>query len=155
MCYLVKGFLLGMFLTGFFLLRIQQDCINKWKRLAQKNIGLFLLMDQWVKVKQEGKKIEAYFIKNNYKRIAIYGMGSVGLRLVKELKDTEIEIAYGIDQNSANIYSDIKLVTMGEELSDVDAVIVTVAGGFDAISDKLSERMKCPIVAIEDIINEV
>lgn len=155
MCYLVKGFLFGMFLTGFFLLRIQQDCINKWKRLAQKNIGLFLLMDQWVNVKQEGKKIEAYFIKNNYKRIAIYGMGSVGLRLVKELKDTEIEIAYGIDQNSANIYSDIKLVTMGEELSDVDAVIVTVAGGFDAISDKLSERMKCPMVAIEDIINEI
>ena len=79
----------------------------------------------------------------------------MGLRLVKELKNSEIEIAYGIDRNAANIYSEIKLVTIEENLPDVDAVVVTLVDGFDKVRDMLSKRLSCPVIAIEDIINEI
>lgn len=149
-------FLFGIDVVGFFLLKQQQHCINKWKLLAGKNRGLFLLMDQWINVKQEEKKIEEYFIKNNYKRIAIYGMSCVGARLVKELRNSGIEIAYGIDRNAASIYSKIKVITMDEELpSEVDVVVVTLVDGFEEVCDTLTKKMNCPIVAIEDIINEI
>lgn len=138
-----------------FLLNLQQKCINKWKEQASKNRSLFLLMDQWVRTKQEGKKLESYFIKNNFKKIAVYGMGNVGKRLIKELRDSEINIAYGIDRNAENIYSEINLVTINDELENVDAVVITLISDFEDVYDKLSKKLKCSIIAIEDIINEI
>ena len=67
--------LLGLSLMSFFLIRLQQNCINNWKTQANKNRGLFLLMNQWINLKQDEKKVEEYFIQKNLKRIAIYGMG--------------------------------------------------------------------------------
>lgn len=112
-------------------------------------------MNQWVNLKQDEKRIENYFIHNKLKRIAIYGMSYVGKRLVKELKDTEVEVIYGIDRDAANIYSEIELVTIDADLKEVDAVVVTSIDEYNAIYNMLSQRIRCPIIAIEDIINEV
>lgn len=112
-------------------------------------------MNQWINLKQDEKKVEEYFIQKNLKRIAIYGMGYVGKRLVKELKRTEIEVVYGIDRNAADIFSEIELVTMDDDLEDVDAVVVTLVDEYDTVCDILSQKVKCPVIAIEDIINEV
>lgn len=152
--YMVS-FLLGMGITVAFLLIIQQKCINRWKGLAEKNKGLFLLVNAWVKLKQDGKKLESYFIKNDLKRIAIYGMSNVGMCLLKELKDSEIEVLYGIDRNAADIYSEIKVVTLDNTLQEVDAVVVTLLDGFEEVYEVLSGKLSCPIIAIEDIINEI
>ena len=46
-------------------------------------------------------------------------------------------------------------LTLEDELPEVDVIIVTVLGSFQEIYDKLSTKIKCDIVAIEDIINEV
>lgn len=150
-CILLAGF--G--LISVLLIKLQQDCINNWRKQSNKNRGLFLLMDQWVYLKQDGRKIEKYFIHNNLKCIAIYGMSYVGKRLTKELKGTEVEVVYGIDRNAANIYSEIELVTMDADLKDVDAIVVTSVDEYDSIYSMLSQKISCPIIAIEDIINEV
>lgn len=151
----VVGALFGMSMVSVFLIYFQQNCINKWKSLSEKHLGLFLLMNQWTSVKQDNKKLEEYFIKNNYKRIAIYGMSYVGLSLIKELQDSQIEIVYGIDKNAASIYSKIKLLTIDDCLPEVDAVVITLINGFDKICEVLSEKIGCSIIAIEDIINEI
>jgi len=44
---------------------------------SDKYLALFLMMNQWVKVKQEGKSLAGFFKENNYNKIAIYGMGYV------------------------------------------------------------------------------
>lgn len=152
---LLFSLLLGIDIMLFGIISIQQKCINKWKKQAEKNTGQFMLMNQWTRVKQEGKGLEAYFDRNNYKKVAIYGMGYIGTRLIKELENSKIEIAYGIDKNANNIYSDIKLVTIDEKLPDVDVVVVTLVGDIDGIFDALSKKVNCPIIFIEDIVNEM
>ena len=111
-------------------------------------------MNQWTNVKQANRNLEEYFLKNELRKIAIYGMGLMGQQLIKELKDSSIETAYGIDRNSDGIVSGIKVVTMDEELADVDAVVVTVLKEFDEIRDALTKKLNCSVVAIEDILNE-
>lgn len=157
----MKGKFIIIFLLGalcavipsILIMKLQQNCINRWKEQAGKNRGLFLLMDQWIRIKQDSKNLEIFFLKNKYRRVAIYGMSYVGLRLVKELRHSEVEIAYGIDRNASNIYSDIKLLTMDNNLPNVDAIIVTAISGYDDIRDALSKRVDCPIISIEDIFN--
>lgn len=128
---------------------------RKAKAMSDKHLALFRMMDQWVQVKQEGKHLAAYFEKNGYRKIAVYGMSYAGKTLVNELKDTDIVIAYGIDRNADGIYTDIDIVSMDEELEEVDAIVVTAITFFDEIEEKLSEKSNCPVLSLEDILYEV
>lgn len=129
--------------------------VQKNKAYAEKHLALFLMMNQWVKVKQEGKQLAAYFEQNHYKRIAIYGMSYAGETLVDELKDTGIEVAYGIDQKADSLFADIDIVSVDDLQNDVDAIVVTAITFFDEIEEKLSEKVDCPIISLEDVLYEV
>ena len=125
------------------------------RNMSEKHLALFLMMNQWVAVKQEGKNLADYFDKQGYKSIAIYGMSYVGERLFEELKGSNIQVQYGIDENADNIYMDVDIVTMEDELKPVDAIIVTPIFFFDEIEEELSKKTDCPIISLEDVLYEV
>lgn len=123
--------------------------------MSDKHLALFLMMNQWVKVKQKGKKLSTYFEQNGYKRIAIYGMSYAGETLMEELRDTDVQVVYGIDKKADSIYADVDIVTMDDTLEEVDAVVVTAITFYDEIEDKLSDKIDCPIISLEDILYEI
>ena len=129
--------------------------INRKSELADKHLALYMLMTQWVKIKQEGKSLVSYFEANGYHNIAVYGMNYVGQTLCKELENSSVTVKYGIDQNAENIYADCEVITMDDELESVDAIIVTPIYYFEEIEGKLVEKVDCPIISIEDIMYEV
>ena len=131
------------------------DSTHKAQTMSDKHLALFLMMNQWVAVKQEGKNLADYFEKNNFYSIAIYGMSYAGERLLEELRNSNIVVKYGIDKNASGIYSDIELITMDDNLEDVDAVVVTPIFFFDQIEEELSKKLSCPIISLEDILYEV
>lgn len=135
--------------------KVSVDKTKKIQAMSDKHLSLFLMMNQWVKVKQEGKKLADYFAANGYKRIAIYGMSYAGETLLDELRETEITVAYGIDKNADSLYLDVDVVSMDDDLKKVDAVVVTAITFFDEIEELLSEKVDCPIISLEDILYEV
>lgn len=147
----VAGAVVGAGTVG----KVIAESAEKSKNMSDKHLALFLMMNQWVKVKQEGKNLSEYFEKNGYQRIAVYGMSFAGKTLVDELKSTKTEVAYGIDKNTDRIYSEINIVSMKDELEPVDAVVVTAITFFDEIEEKLSCKIDCPILSLEDILYEV
>jgi glutamate dehydrogenase/leucine dehydrogenase len=137
---------------------VGKTSVKKYK-IAQgysdKHLALFYLMNQWVKVKQEGKNLSSYFEKNGYKKIAIYGMGHAGETLVNELSGTATQVAFGIDKNADSVYAEIDVVTLEDEWEHVDAIVVAAITFFDEIEEELSQRVDCPILSLEDILYEV
>lgn len=129
--------------------------LNDKQQMANKHLALFLMMNQWVKVKQQGKNLVAYFERSGFKKIAIYGMSYAGETLEEELRGSNVEVAYGIDQQADTIYADMDIVTMEGNLDEVDAIVVTAITFFDEIQEKLSEKVSCPIISLEDILYEV
>lgn len=129
--------------------------INVNKQMSDKHLALFLMMNQWVKVKQEGKNLASYFEEEGYKEIAIYGMSYAGETLVEELKESNIKIKYGIDQKADSVYAEFDVVSPDDVLEKVDAIVVTSITFFDEIEEKLSEKVDCPIISLEDILYEV
>ena len=129
--------------------------VNDWRKMSDKHLSLFLIMNQWVKVKQEGKNLAEYLEREGYKAIAIYGMSYAGETLVEELRGTNIEVKYGIDKNADSIYADFDIVSVDDELEDVDAVVVTAVTFFDEIAEVLEQKVSCPIISLEDILYEV
>lgn len=135
---------------------------KKWKEretaiqsLSNKHLALFLLMNQWVKVKQENKSLGEYLKKNGYEKIAIYGMNYVGETLLDELIGSDVEVKYGIDRNADSIYLNVDIVSPEESLGDVDAIIVTAITYFDEIAEQLGKKTDAVILSLEDILNEI
>ncbi len=144
----LAGTVLGAVIIG----RISGNKINRFAGLADKHLALFLMMNQWIKAKQNGKDLSKYLLQNEYKDIAVYGVSYAGEALVNELKDTEINVIYGIDQNADIDCDGIEVVSLENELKKVDAVVVTAITFYDEIKKKLSVKLECPILSLEDIL---
>ena len=147
--------LAGMFAGAVAVRKMASEKITRTKSMSDKHLELFKVMTQWVQVKQEGKNLASYLEENGYKTIAIYGMSYAGETLVYELKDSGITVVYGIDNNSDFIFSDMKIVTMEDDLEKVDAIVVTAITFFDEIEKALSEKTDCPVISLEEILYEV
>lgn len=128
---------------------------GKAQAMSDKHLALFLMMNRWVEVKQDGKNLADYFRKMGYKDIAIYGMSYAGERLLRELEGSDIHVKCGIDQKADEIYSKVDIITLDETIPQVDAIIVTSVYFFDEIKEKLETLTDKPVVSLEDVLYEV
>lgn len=113
------------------------------------------MLNQWLKLKAEGKSLDQYFTEKGYRSIAIYGMGEMGERLIEELKNSKVEVKYGIDKNADCIYNDLPVYELSDELEAVDAVVVTAIFAFEEISENLESELSFPIISLEDVVFEI
>lgn len=147
----LSGMLLWMATVG----KARNKEIENLTNMSEKHLALFLMMNQWVNIKREGKHIGSYFERNGYKKIAVYGMSFAGKTLLDELEKTDICVAYAIDKNADRIYADTDVITMEDEFREVDAIVVTAITFFDEIKERLVDKVNCPILSLEDILYEV
>lgn len=149
------AFFMAAFAGLFVLIRNFLEQIDASQKMSDKHLELFELMSKWVSIKQEGKNLSSYFEKKGYRRIAIYGMNYVGKALVNELTDSGIDIVFCVDQNKVSASTKVKTNLMSDKWEEVDAIVVTPVTFYDEIKDKLTEKVDCDIVAIDDILYEV
>lgn len=122
---------------------------------ANRNSALIKAFSSWMKNKQSGKSIVTFLKKNNFRNIAIYGMHHLGEILLNELQEHNITVSYAIDKNADTMKTSIKMFRPDEELDEVDAIIVTPIFYFDEIERQLSQKVKCPIISLEDVIENM
>lgn len=137
------------------ILKTKQKEKEQWKDMSNKHLKLMLLLNQWLIIKQEGKSIVEYFNKNKIESIAIYGMSYIGERLLDELKSSDINVKYAIDQNANNIYTELDVLSPDAELPEVDAIIVTPIYYFYKIQKMLLSKVDYKIISLEDLLSEV
>lgn len=131
---------------------------KKIKEMTEKGAKvhkLYMALDQWLQVRQEGKTLVDYFKRQNYKTVAIYGMKELGERLYDELEGSGITVCYVIDKNADSIYADVEVVSPDDDLEPVDVIVVTAIYYFDEIAGALKEKVDYPVVSLEDILYEM
>ena len=131
--------LLGKTVLDSKILKINDNKINKFKKY-------YILLDQWLSMKQTGTDILTYFKENRYEKVAIYGMGELGNRLYDELKDTEIDVIYGIDKNSKSLYSDLKVYSLDDDFEPADVIVVTAIFAYSEIKKELSKKTNITVI---------
>jgi predicted metal-dependent RNase len=152
---IIITFTCGMAAGGALVYYFKNKIINSESKRLSKFKCYYNMLNQWLILKQDGKRLEEYFINKGYQKIAIYGMGELGNRLFEELKNSSITVTYGIDKNSSNTYSELEVYDLNEDLKEVDVIIVTAVFDFDKIQTSLSKIMKCPIISLDDVIFEI
>ena len=112
------------------------------------------ILDKWLTLLENGKSLEEILSKRGFYTIALYGLGMLGLHVMKELEGSKISIKYGIDQRGSDIRQAFPILKKEDELPEVDAVIVSATYDFGEIYRMLNEKMDCPIISLEEIVGE-
>lgn len=148
---ILSGALAGTMVTS----KIQGDKRKRKEKELDKFKGYYYILNQWLSLLHENKSIATYFTKHNYKTLAIYGMGELGNRLYEELKNSEIQVKFAIDMNPLSTYSELEIKEINDSFEPVDVVVVTAIFAYDEILDAIENKFDCPIVSLEDVIEEI
>lgn len=136
---------------------IQGERFFRIKQRIESQIGKYTQYEHLEALFSEVQKIQIkeYMEKKGYNTIAIYGYGVLGKKFMDFLQDTQIKIAYAIDENAkAFIDSNVALFSLEDELGTVDAVIVSALFIFDEIKEKIEMKMNCDVVALDKLLDE-
>ena len=108
----------------------------------------YYLFGSWMVLRNKGKMLVEYFKNYNLKDVAICGLGRLGLCLYEELKNSDINVKYAID-NKAESYSylGLKVITPEEHLEAVDVIIITKFIEYKKIVEDLRKKTSCKIVS--------
>jgi hypothetical protein len=122
----------------------------------EKYQSYYKLFSSWMVLRNKGRMLSEYFKDRNFKNVAIYGLGKLGICLYEELKNSTINVKYAIDINAANFsYFDLKVVSLESQLETVDVIIVTPFFEYKKIVDELREKTSYKIVNLEDVISSI
>jgi hypothetical protein len=123
--------------------------LNKYKLYCN-------LFTSWIVYKNKGKTVAEYFKDRNYKSIAIYGLGRLGICLYGELQTCDIDVKYAIDSNAEHFsYLDIPVIPLTGNFEIVDAIVVANIEQFDKISAGLHKKGSFNVISLEDIIGSI
>ena len=149
--FMLAGMLAGAAIIG----RILSKHVKDEQENSDKHLTLYLMMYQWLKIKQQGKCLSTYLESKGYRKIAIYGMSYAGEALARELVGSKVSVIYGIDINADSICENFKVVTPSQLFEEVDAIVVTSVASYTEIKNIIKEKIKCPIISLEDIVYQI
>lgn len=113
------------------------------------------LLCKWCSLEDEGRPVDALLEQAGYRRIAIYGMGHIGIHLFHVLKNTKIDVVYGIDGNTKCDIENLHVYSVEDDLPEVDAIVVTVPFAFLDIKRNIEKKINYPVISLEHILFEV
>ena len=121
-------------------------------RLLGKLHRLTCVYDRWLSMKNRGISLTGYLRQRGYRTIAIYGVTSLGKRLCQEFETDGMEVSYFIDRNARFFDDGIEVYSPGEELCQVDAVVISLVQDEQQISNVLKAKLSADIWTIAELL---
>jgi len=128
-------------------LQYYQNEANRQKIIAN-------CLDRWITLKEKQMNPIEYIKERNWKKIALYGMGKLGLHFMHELSQCNEEVAYIIDKRSEMQYPGIDVISPDDCFPKADVLVVTAVADFDEVYQKCKAKFSGDIISLEQIIYE-
>lgn len=126
--------------------------VDKGVLRAKRN---FRMLDIWMTLREHGKSIADWLETQGIGTVAVYGAGYLGRHLLAELHNSHVKVLYVIDRRSVKIMPQYPLYRLDDELTTVDAIIVTPVGQYDAIRRSIREYTEYKTISLEHILTEL
>lgn len=111
------------------------------------------IIRRWFSIKLEKKSLDTVLSQRGIYSAAIYGMGFLGKSLYQELEDSAVGIAYVMDRALQDDEGILKVVSLDEELPQVDAVIVTVLGSTDELCERIKRKSGYQVITLKNLLD--
>jgi hypothetical protein len=119
----------------------------------EKYEAYYHLLASWMRLRISGRTLAEYFADHQFKTVAIYGLGRLGVCLREELRQSGVDVRYGIDLRAQHFsYLDIKVVSPDSPMEPVDVVVVTPFFEAGKLIEDLQGRSPSRIITLRDIV---
>lgn len=133
-------------------LNIRNSCGTvKWE-LYRKEQTYKAMLNLWLTLRERGVSVDKFLKSKGIFNVVIYGYGMFGKHLYHELRESDINVKYIMDKSDDIFLNDVKKVTMGDDIENVDAIIVTPFMEMEQIKKDLQRYYQCKIVSIRTIL---
>lgn len=155
---LCEGMLMAAVIIGMY--------VHNTKSGEKKNVSFkrykkyYGLTSVWLsQILSDKDSVKEYLDNSGYKKIAIYGMGSIAELLSKQFERyTDTEIKYYIDRNGRELFYGLNGLEVVDvegiaEMEEVDVIIVTAIADYDEILSEIRKKTSnIRVVSLEEII---
>jgi hypothetical protein len=119
----------------------------------KKREAYYRLLASWLTQRNKGRTLAEYFTDHHFGSVAIYGLGRLGMCLLEELRNSKINVRYGIDRDAGHFsYLDLKVVPPESAIEPVDVIVVTPFYECEKLIAELQGKISSAIVTLEDIV---
>ncbi len=126
-----------------------------WTSQEKKLNCYNMMLCQWITLLNSGKRIDNYLVKNNIKKIAIWGKGQICELLLKQLT-TKIEIISIIETNpNEKYFLNIPVVNLNRVSDNVQMIVVLPVYDIKIIEENIRKKLVCQIVGLDNLIQSV
>lgn len=124
--------------------------LEKYKKIMQ-------YLDRWMCMREDGISIGSYLKGQNIKSTAIYGYSTLGMHLMRELSDGDIEVKCVMDKKDvSDLVSCLYLDPDSIDIPlDVDTVIITAVSDTEEIRRRLVDKGFRSVVFIGELFEEI
>ncbi|MBD5489857.1 MAG: glycosyltransferase family 2 protein [Lachnospiraceae bacterium] len=119
---------------------MRQNALFEWITLLEKFREMFMVLNRMVECRGEGCPVGRRLKGIGIQRVAIYGAGYLGKRLLGELKEFDIEAVFFIDRNAEYLTEKIPVYKLDDAPVNVDAVIISLVRNHDTVRSALGEK---------------
>lgn len=152
----IASFLTGAGLGGYKIWKLADQALSEQAKQNRRATAFYEVLNEWVRLKNEGISLEKFFVDNGYRSIAIYGYTEVGERLDEELgSSSEVEVSYIIDRNPDGVCTTHDVYGPSKELPPVDVIVVTPLSEYNAIEKMLKDMVDYPIIPMDDVVYDI
>ncbi|MCM1441751.1 MAG: glycosyltransferase [Roseburia sp.] len=120
--------------------------------LLEKYRKMFFIYDKWMELECRIGSMSGYLYGQRIRKVAVYGMGYIGMQLVNRLRDANIFVVKGIDRNAEYINVAIPVVRLEKFNDRVDLVIVTVMDNIENILWEIKGQLNAPVITIHQLL---
>lgn len=135
-----------------------KEHINTFYDFKRNRLNDIMTMyDYWLYLKIRDQNMDNYFVENGWKRIAIYGMNTLGNRLYDELKNGKTEVLFGVDKVAASISYEVPVFSLDEKeiesyMETVDAIVVTPISAYEEIKKDITDKFSVKVISLNAIL---
>lgn len=131
---------------------MRQNVLFERIGLLEKFREMFLVLNKMVEYREAGCPFGKRLALDGVRRVAVYGDGYIGKRLMGELGALNIETAFFIDRNADYLQEEVPVYRLEDAPEDVDAVIVSLVKNYDSVVGSLRGKYKAEIYTVRELL---
>jgi glycosyltransferase involved in cell wall biosynthesis len=120
----------------------EQMCWQNWR-------------ERWRQCKDRGFRIESYLLERNIKRVALYGLGYLGMQIYKELEYSSVTVVFLLDKQFSLLSNELltdELKKPEDAIVGIDALIITPAIYGKEIANHYDSDKGYKIIILREIL---
>ncbi|MCM1261845.1 MAG: glycosyltransferase family 2 protein [Butyrivibrio sp.] len=131
---------------------MRRNAMFDWIALLEKFRDMFMTLNMIAICREKGCPFGKRLKDKGVQRVAIYGAGYLGKRLVGELAEYNIETIFFIDRNADYLKEEVPVYKLEDAPDNIDMVIISLVRNYNPVKSLLREKYNVGIYTIREII---